>query len=271
MYVRLYFRFQRIKYFTRELETSRVWDYQGDGYVHRLIQNKSDGKLVELSGPSDKESAKKLSQDKLDALGLEFSYLLTSSLESQRQFYEDQLAEITAKYTQQHNSMQELEQRYSHLRALHQRLVERCEVETERLQELQSLSIKQSAENKQWQERLRQQQQRIKELEKGWEDEKAVSASLQSTTSLWVGKIKEKDRLIAEKQQMITELQEQVNDLMIFLDSREKIEDLVAAAGSPSEQQSIIEGSVGVAPSEAQAVKNRAAAAASRRKAKKRW
>lgn len=31
-----------------ELETQRVWDYAGDGYVHRLIQNKTDGKLVEL-------------------------------------------------------------------------------------------------------------------------------------------------------------------------------------------------------------------------------
>ena len=31
-----------------ELETQRVWDYAGDGYVHRLIQNKADGKLVEL-------------------------------------------------------------------------------------------------------------------------------------------------------------------------------------------------------------------------------
>ena len=27
-----------------ELETQRVWDYAGDNYVHRLIQNKVDGK-----------------------------------------------------------------------------------------------------------------------------------------------------------------------------------------------------------------------------------
>jgi hypothetical protein len=35
-----------------ELETQRVWDYAGDGYVHRLIQNKADGKLVELPSAS---------------------------------------------------------------------------------------------------------------------------------------------------------------------------------------------------------------------------
>lgn len=31
------------------METHRVWDYAGDNYVHRLIQSKTDGKLVELN------------------------------------------------------------------------------------------------------------------------------------------------------------------------------------------------------------------------------
>lgn len=35
-----------------ELETQRVWDYAGDGYVHRLIQSKTDGKLVEVPSPA---------------------------------------------------------------------------------------------------------------------------------------------------------------------------------------------------------------------------
>lgn len=33
-----------------DLKRQHVWDYVGDNYVHRLIQNKSDGKLVELRG-----------------------------------------------------------------------------------------------------------------------------------------------------------------------------------------------------------------------------
>ena len=32
----------------RRAAPQRVWDYAGDNYVHRLIQNKVDGKLVEL-------------------------------------------------------------------------------------------------------------------------------------------------------------------------------------------------------------------------------
>jgi len=34
-----------------ELDTQRVWDYSGDGYVHRLILNRTDGKMVELPDP----------------------------------------------------------------------------------------------------------------------------------------------------------------------------------------------------------------------------
>lgn len=37
--------------YSLELETRRVWDYVGDNYVHRLIQSKTDGKLVELNVP----------------------------------------------------------------------------------------------------------------------------------------------------------------------------------------------------------------------------
>ena len=34
-----------------ELATQRVWDYAGDGYVHRLIVASTDGKVVELPDP----------------------------------------------------------------------------------------------------------------------------------------------------------------------------------------------------------------------------
>ncbi len=34
-----------------ELQSQRVWDYAGDGYVHRLITNARDGKLVEFPDP----------------------------------------------------------------------------------------------------------------------------------------------------------------------------------------------------------------------------
>ncbi len=34
--------------YSMQLGSNRVWDYAADNYVHRLIQNKTDGKLVQL-------------------------------------------------------------------------------------------------------------------------------------------------------------------------------------------------------------------------------
>jgi hypothetical protein len=36
--------------YSMQVGTQRVWDYIGDNYVHRLVQNKSDGKLVQVEG-----------------------------------------------------------------------------------------------------------------------------------------------------------------------------------------------------------------------------
>lgn len=30
-----------------------MWDYAGDGFVHRLVMNKLDGKMIELPAPAD--------------------------------------------------------------------------------------------------------------------------------------------------------------------------------------------------------------------------
>ena len=38
-----------------QLGNSRVWDYVGDNFVHRLLQNKADGKLVEVEGPTSRQ------------------------------------------------------------------------------------------------------------------------------------------------------------------------------------------------------------------------
>lgn len=40
------------------LGTNRVWDYAGDNFVHRLLQNKNDGKLVEAQQPSKEPVSK---------------------------------------------------------------------------------------------------------------------------------------------------------------------------------------------------------------------
>ncbi|CAX43486.1 RING finger protein, putative [Candida dubliniensis CD36] len=82
--------------FAMEIATSRVWDYAGDKYVHRLVTNESDGKLVELPDKEDKINGGSWNRndpsfDKVDEVGFEYSQLLISQLASQREYYESLL------------------------------------------------------------------------------------------------------------------------------------------------------------------------------------
>jgi BRCA1-associated protein len=38
--------------FSLNISTQKVWDYAGDGYVHRLVASTLDAKPVELAAPS---------------------------------------------------------------------------------------------------------------------------------------------------------------------------------------------------------------------------
>ncbi|RGP61843.1 hypothetical protein FSPOR_9675 [Fusarium sporotrichioides] len=87
--------------FALELETQHVWDYAGDMWVHRLIRAKGDGKVVEL--PSRNRSIGHLEEEdvvpraKLESIGLEYTHLVTSQLESQRTYYEELISKTVDK------------------------------------------------------------------------------------------------------------------------------------------------------------------------------
>ncbi|CAM9244898.1 unnamed protein product, partial [Ectocarpus sp. 8 AP-2014] len=76
-----------------EIETQQVWDFAGDGFVHRLIHNKADGKLVEISDPEQTTQEERLVHGKLEGLAYQYNTLLTSQLDEQRHFYQKQVCE----------------------------------------------------------------------------------------------------------------------------------------------------------------------------------
>ncbi|CAN1839559.1 BRAP2 RING ZnF UBP domain-containing protein 2 [Linum perenne] len=93
--------------YSLELETQRVWDYAGDNYVHRLIQSKTDGKLVELHthcahavdgcggcGCADSGISETLLSSKVEAIVNEYDELLATQLENQKQYFEALLQEV---------------------------------------------------------------------------------------------------------------------------------------------------------------------------------
>jgi hypothetical protein len=122
--------------FAMELSSQRVWDYAGDNYVHRLIQNKVDGKLVELPDVGRRQlgmSSADGGESSLDAgadgafsggdeatlemkqRGMEtryeevvheYSVLLTGQLEVQRGHYEARLSETGRAHAAQLADMQ---------------------------------------------------------------------------------------------------------------------------------------------------------------------
>lgn len=71
--------------FSMEMNSQRVWDYAADGYVHRLVQNEADGKIIELTL---NDESKKTNEEKVENIGLEYSKMLITQLESQRSYYD---------------------------------------------------------------------------------------------------------------------------------------------------------------------------------------
>eukprot|EP00096_Caligus_rogercresseyi_P009011 TRINITY_DN2980_c0_g1_i1.p1 TRINITY_DN2980_c0_g1~~TRINITY_DN2980_c0_g1_i1.p1 ORF type:complete len:583 (+),score=196.54 TRINITY_DN2980_c0_g1_i1:96-1844(+) len=97
--------------YTMELDQRRVWDYVGDNFVHRLVQTDSaDGKLVETEGNGEGnlnlerkggggggDHLSVNTEEKMDSIQLEYTFLLTSQLESQRRYYEEMISKIEEK------------------------------------------------------------------------------------------------------------------------------------------------------------------------------
>jgi len=96
---------QSLHCFAMDMTTQRVWDYASDGYVHRIVQNKTDGKFVELT-PTSEQSLRDddfddyVPREKLDNIGLEYTHLLTSQLDSQRMYFEEIIERAADKASQ---------------------------------------------------------------------------------------------------------------------------------------------------------------------------
>lgn len=207
-----------------ELETQRVWDYAGDGYVHRLIQTKADGKLVEfppvnpLSStgafyyPADRGVDDDIAREKMDAMGMEYTYLLTSQLDSQRVYYEERIAAAADKAS---TALKTVDLAHSTIEKLEMRVLD-TESETRRLQsETASLRTKLAEEGKA-RERAEAKLGKLGETARGWQrelrEEKTLSEGL-------MAKVKALSEEVEALKGGKTELEEQNQDLMFMLEN----------------------------------------------------
>ncbi|OVA12903.1 zinc finger protein [Macleaya cordata] len=188
--------------YSLELETRRVWDYVGDNYVHRLIQSKTDGKLVELNVHcmhadddcgscecnKDSGTSEALFNSKVETIVNEYNDLLTSQLENQRIYFESLLLEA------KEETEKEIAEAVDKAVSL-------------KLQKMQAKLDKYVEEKK-------------------FLDE--VNENLMKNHEIWKAKILEieerEKKALKLKDEKIEDLEEQLRDLMVYLEAEKTVE-----------------------------------------------
>lgn len=199
-----------------QIGTNRVWDYAGDNFVHRLLQNKTDGKLVATNSPGNE------GEEKIDSMQLEFTYLLTSQLDAQRQHFEDRLSRVEAAMVADRKIVSKETQK---IRAENADIDQKLSIV---LKEKQALEKKLAAMNA-----------RLTTCLRDLEEEKQFSKTLQLNHTAWQEKYTALEKLHKIKEEEVVDLKEQVRDLMFYMEAQNTI--------SKSEfKEEIAEGSVTV-------------------------
>ena len=206
-----------------DLASQRVWDYARDGYVHRIVQNQSDGKLVELPSAHgnivDHENGHDdlVPRGKLDNVNMEYTHLLTSQLDSQRMYFEEKVERAADKASQASNAAEMA-----------------AEAATKAAQQLAALQLAHDTltksvipslekDKERAQRRADKFEKRTQELEKEWRQEKAMGESLKAK----VEKIGKGDEALktenAALQAKVADLEEFNADLSLHLRAQEQL------------------------------------------------
>jgi BRCA1-associated protein len=222
--------------FALEIETQHVWDYAGDLWVHRLIREKGDGKLVELPshrrpGPAqnDTEDEPGLSREKMEGMGMEYTHLLTSQLESQRVYFE----ELVQKAVDKASSANQAAESAS-------KSAEKA------LEELEALRVSHALLRTQTQELEKERNRAVTKAEKtselarkmtqAFQEEKVVSKGLLERVAHLNGSVARLSTELAQARDESAELREQNRDLSFFISSSEKVRDLKEVDGQLGEE-----------------------------------
>ncbi|KAJ6262771.1 hypothetical protein Dda_1328 [Drechslerella dactyloides] len=198
--------------FAMDIETQRVWDYDSDQYVHRLVQNKSDGKLVELPSGRRDGNTEEL-YDKLDNIGMEYTYLLTSQLDSQRIYFEERVLAAADKAAtasrRADEAAEQLQKATLELESLKNKMEDLSDDLIPSLEKSKTRAEKKAEKATEL----------LRKFEKDWREEKTVNDGLLER----VDKLnKERDDLTREN----ADLKEQLRDLMFFVEGREKLKEM---------------------------------------------
>lgn len=213
-----------------DLATQRVWDYASDGYVHRLVQNAHDGKLVDLSSPAqpaldyqgngqEDDYDDFIPRSKLQTAGVEYTHLLTSQLDSQRMYFEGILERAADKASLASQAAEKAQASAEKSQRQHEALQEQYgQLKTE-LEDVQKERDRATRKSEKF-------EQMARKLEGEWREEKTVSGSLMTRIEHLNAQVEglkgEKEGLVGEKK----ELEEMVRDLMFTVSGSQKVAEM---------------------------------------------
>jgi BRCA1-associated protein len=195
--------------YAMQLGNNRVWDYAGDNYVHRLLQNKSDGKMVEVEANPDQRA----SDEKIDAVQLEYTYLLTNQLENQRRYFEDTMHKMDSESQEKIKSLIEKTNNLT---------IERDNLS----RQVATLTKEKNAIDK----KLNLMSSKFAKTLHDVQEEKQLNQCLRENQQLWQNKLQEVEQKLTlveqTKDKEVAELKDQVRDLMFFLETQSKLKEV---------------------------------------------
>lgn len=235
--------------YAMDIATQHVWDYAGDGYVHRLIQSKPDFSTTPApSTGKDKHTPKEASsglidvgatntrhenqayrveaedmvpREKMETMANEYTYLLTSQLEGQRRYFEEQVERAVDKA------------------ALASSAAETASTAAEKAnQELETMQIRYASlessisgleKNLDRSERAREKFEKLsRDMSSKLREEQTINAGLMERIKAADTKVEEAEREVEAAKAEKAELEETNRDLTMFISGQEKIRELEA-------------------------------------------
>jgi BRCA1-associated protein len=214
--------------YAMDVVTQHVWDYAGDGYVHRLIQNKADGKLVDLPASNQQSfSAAGMTgyandtvpREKLDNMGMEYAYLLTSQLESQRAYFEEQLERAVDKAAKAASSADEATRAVTSLSTKLSDLEAKHTAASSTIAALEKEAARNAAKATSASDLARK-------LTKQYKEEQTINESLMNRIKHLELKAQEAETRVKEIEAQKIDLEEQNRDLSFFISGQQKLKEM---------------------------------------------
>lgn len=215
--------------YAMDISTQHVWDYAGDGYVHRLIQSKPDTRLIDLperqrheNEAFRSEGGDSVPREKMESMAAEYTYLLTSQLEGQRRYFEEQVeravdkaSQASARADEAASNAQKAAQSASH----HQQSRDDASAALGRAEKALEKS-----------ERAREKFEKLaRDMSSQLREEKTMNEGLLKRIRAADEKAEIAKKSAEEAVEQKKELEEMVNDLTMFISSQEKVKELQAA------------------------------------------